>query len=231
MKMKAILLATATVLAFPAAAAAQEGPTGSGNVAITTDYVWRGVSQTNENPAFQLGYDIASDMFYVGTWASNVDFGGDEQFEWDIYAGVKPTLGPVTFDFGVLGYLYPQDSNLNTWEVKAAGTVAAESGLAATVSLFYSPEVGNDGPSSLYSELAVSAPIPGATIGPFSLSVGASVGNYAFDNPGVDYTNWKVGITAATESGWAIEAAYTDTDLDGVETAEGRGILTLKRTF
>lgn len=231
MKIKAILLATAAVLAFPAAAAAQDGPTGSGNIAVTSDYVWRGVSQTDEGPAVQLGFDVASDLFYIGTWASNVDFGTDAELEWDVYAGVKPTIGPVTFDFGVLGYLYPQDTNLNTWEAKAAATIAAESGLAATVSLFYSPEVGNDGPSSLYSELAVSAPIPGATVGPFSLSVGASVGNYAFDNPGVDYTNWKVGITAATEAGWAIEAAYTDTDLDGVAIADGRGILTLKRTF
>lgn len=231
MKIKAILLASAALLAFPAAAAAQEGPSASGNIALTSDYVWRGVSQSDEGPALQVGFDVADDLFYVGTWASNVDFGGDAELELDVYAGVKPTLGAITFDFGVLGYLYPQDTNLNTWEVKAAGTVAAESGLAATVSLFYSPEVGNDGPSSLYSELAVSAPIPGATIGPFSLSVGASVGNYAFDNPGVDYTNWKVGITAATESGWAIEAAYTDTDLDGVATADGRGFLTLKRVF
>lgn len=231
MKIKAILLASAAVLAFPAAAAAQEGPSTSGNIALTSDYVWRGVSQSDEGPALQVGFDVADDLFYVGTWASNVDFGGDAELEWDVYAGVKPTLGAITFDFGVLGYLYPQDTNLNTWEVKAAGTVAAESGLSATVSLFYSPEVGNDGPSSLYSELAVSAPIPGATVGPFSLSVGASVGNYAFDNPGVDYTNWKVGITAATESGWAIEAAYTDTDLDGVATADGRGFLTLKRVF
>ena len=231
MKIKAILLASAAVLAFPAAAAAQDGPSGSGNIAVTSDYVWRGVSQSDEGPALQLGFDVASDIFYVGTWASNVDFGGDAELEVDIYAGVKPTVGPVTFDFGVLGYLYPQETDLNTWEVKAAGTIAAESGLAATLAVFYAPEVGNDGPSSVYTELAVSTPIPGATIGPFSLSAGASVGNYTFDNPGVDYTNWKVGITAATESGWAIEAAYTDTDLDGTDIAEGRGILTLKRTF
>lgn len=231
MKIKAILLASAAVLAFPAAAAAQEAPSGSANIAITSDYVWRGVSQSDEGPALQVGFDVANDMYYVGTWASNVDFGGDAELEWDIYAGVKPTVGPVTFDFGVLGYLYPQDTNLNTWEVKAAGTIAAESGLSATLSVFYAPEVGNDGPSSWYTELGVSTPIPGATIGPFSLSAGASVGNYNFENPGVDYTNWKVGITAATEAGWAIEAAYTDTDLDGTDIAEGRGILTLKRVF
>jgi hypothetical protein len=45
------------------------------------------------------------------------------------------------------------------------------------------------------------------------------------------YTNWKVGLTAATESGWAVDLFYTDTDVDGLKPFEGKGVVQLKRTF
>jgi uncharacterized protein (TIGR02001 family) len=240
MKIKALLLASAALVAIPAAASAQDagnGVTVSGNIALTSDYVWRGISQSDEGPALQLGFDVTNDLFYVGTWASNVDFGTDVELEWDVYAGIKPTIGPVTFDFGVLGYLYPQDTDTNVWEAKAAASIASEAGASATLAVFYSPEYGNDGPSTLYTELSGSVPLPG-TVGPFSMTLGGSIGQYSTDDPlftAVDdsYTNYKVSLTFATEAGWAIEAAYTDTDLDfpGLDVAEGRGILTLKRVF
>jgi uncharacterized protein (TIGR02001 family) len=231
MKIKNILLATVALLSAPVAASAQEALSVSGNVALTTDYVWRGVSQSDGGFALSGGLDAGTDLVYFGTWLSNVDFNTEAELEWDIYAGVKPTLGPVTFDFGVLAYLYPQESNLNTFEGKAAATIAAESGLSATLALYYSPDVSGSGASSVYTELGFSAPIPGATVGPFSLSVGGAVGSYSYDHSFTDYNNWRLALTAATESGWAIEAAYTDTDYDGGDIYEGRGILTLKRTF
>jgi uncharacterized protein (TIGR02001 family) len=229
MKLKALLLASAVAFAAPVAVQAQEVET-SFNVALTSDYVWRGVSQSDESPAIQLGADVGYGIFYLGTWASNVDFGGEAELEWDVYAGVKPTLGPVTFDFGILGYLYPQEDELNIWEGKAAASISSEGGATGTLSLFYSPEVGDDGPASWYTELAGSVPIPGATLGPFSFTAGASVGNYNFEDID-DYTNWKVGVTAGTESGWAVELAYTDTDVDEVPAFDGRAILTLKKVF
>ena len=58
------------------------------NVAIANDYVWRGMTQTSEEPAISGGFDIAGDNgLYFGTWASNVEFGDGAALELDWYAG------------------------------------------------------------------------------------------------------------------------------------------------
>ncbi|MEM7661067.1 MAG: TorF family putative porin [Pseudomonadota bacterium] len=92
----------------------------SANVAITTDYTFRGISQSSSDAAIQGGFDWASDLFYVGTWGSTVDFNDDlsnpitgEQIsdgsstEIDFYAGFTPSVGDVGLDFGFIYYLYP----------------------------------------------------------------------------------------------------------------------------
>ena len=52
----------------------------SANVALTTEYVFRGFSQTAEGPAIQGGYDLTCGIFYAGVWASNLDWGGTGLF-------------------------------------------------------------------------------------------------------------------------------------------------------
>ena len=66
----------------------------SANVAVTSDYIWHGVSQTNERPALQAGVEYAHESgFYIGTWGSNVDFAEDvadpARVEIDLYGGVR----------------------------------------------------------------------------------------------------------------------------------------------
>jgi Bacterial protein of unknown function (Gcw_chp) len=99
--------------------------------------------------------------------------------------------------------------------------------------VFYSPEFGKDGPSYWYAELGASMAIPGAKMGPFALSVAGSVGTLDAEANTLlpDYTNWKLGVTAATESGWAIDVFYTDTDVDNNDLYEGKGVIQLKKTF
>jgi uncharacterized protein (TIGR02001 family) len=233
MKLRAILLATAIVCGAPAVVAAQETTT-SVNVGVASSYQFRGVNQ-NADDTGQLfgGIDLSAGSFYVGTWLSNVDFGTKANLEVDLYAGYKPQVGPVSLDIGVLAYTYPQESNLLIYEGKFAGTVATESGVSLTGSVFYSPEYGKDGPSYWYYEAGVSVPIPGTKIGPFALSANASVGSLSAETNAVlpDYTNWKVGLTAATEEGWAVDLFYTDTDVDNNKLYEGKGVIQLKRTF
>lgn len=230
MKLKSILLATALVLA-PQFASAQDGET-SFYVGAVSDYVWRGVSQSDENPSAYLGVDYTKGSLYLGAWAGTVDWAlptENVSLETDLYASYKPSLGPVALEFGVLGYLYPEASELNVWEGKAAATFAAKSGVSVTGALYYSPEVGKDGPSSIYSEASIAVPLAVKT-GPFSLSLGGAVGYYDYDGIFEDYTNYKVSLTAATEKGWAIEVGYTDTDTTGA-LYEGRGYIGLKKTF
>ncbi|MCX7033590.1 MAG: TorF family putative porin [Arenimonas sp.] len=93
------LALAAALLAVPmtgfAQDAAEEDDSGfSWNAAITSDYMFRGVSQTQEDPAFQLGADYSfAGGFYVGAWASNVDFGaGGPDVEVDTYIGWNTDL-------------------------------------------------------------------------------------------------------------------------------------------
>jgi uncharacterized protein (TIGR02001 family) len=235
MKLKSILLAGALLCGAPTIVAAQEATT-TVNFGAATNYVFRGLGQNVENEAQVFaGADVSYGSFYVGTWASNVDFGGEANLEVDIYGGYKPKVGPVQLDFGVLAYLYPQEKDLRVFEAKAAATIANEAGMSLTGSVFYSPELGKDGPSYWYSELAASAPIPGAKLGPFAFSVGASVGSLQLEEErGLpNYVNWKVGVTAATQNGWAVDLFYTDTDQDIAFTDlfESKTMLQLKRTF
>ncbi len=76
----------------PAAAAAPEPDwTFTGNVGLYSQYVFRGISQTNEKPAVQGGIDYSNGGFYLGAWASSIkwikDAGGDASVEIDVYAG------------------------------------------------------------------------------------------------------------------------------------------------
>ena len=233
MNFKALLLATALVSGAPAIASAQETTT-SVNIGAASSYQFRGVNQ-NVSDEVQIfgGIDIAAGDFYVGTWLSNMDFGTKANLEVDVYAGFKPKLGPVQFDFGVLGYLYPQEADLRIFEAKAAGTIANEAGMSLTGSVFYSPEAGKDGPAYVYGELAALVPIPGAKVGPFAFSLNAAVGTATYDTNPIypDYTNWKLGVTAATESGWAVDLFYTDTDVSNNELYKSKTVLQLKRTF
>lgn len=108
--MKKTLLATAAFLAaaVPTVASAQL----AFNVGAVTDYRYRGISQTQKKPALQAGLDYTAGAFYVGAWASTIQWidksGGDAKVEIDLYGGYKGELAKdLTFDVGVLNYWYP----------------------------------------------------------------------------------------------------------------------------
>lgn len=97
----AVLLASSSIL-FSSNATAQV----EANVTLASDYIWRGVSQTMNEPAIQGGFDWAHDSgFYLGTWGSNVDYGGPEHLELDYYGGWgTETEGGIAFDVGYIYY-------------------------------------------------------------------------------------------------------------------------------
>src|SRR3546814_12414933 len=97
------------MLATPAIAESPIPGTFAANVALGTDYVFRGISQTDEEPTVQGGFDWSHDSgIYLGIWGSNVDFddGDEAHLETDIYGGWKPTWNGFTFDVGGIYYLY-----------------------------------------------------------------------------------------------------------------------------
>lgn len=213
------LAAAGLSLATPAMAQAEEEAsdfTISANVALTTDYRFRGVSLSGGDPAIQGGFDVAHDSgFYVGTWASSIKGGpayGDLEF--DIYAGWSGNLtDAVSVDVGVLYYLYPtEDLGLDTDYIEPYASIGVNFGPAeATFGVAYAPEqdsLGGDDNLYLYTDLGVgiaNTPITltghlGYTDGPLAppLLVGSA------DDTGLD---WSIGASV-TEGNFELGVAY-----------------------
>lgn len=86
------------------------------NAAVTSDYRYRGISQTRLQPAVQGGADYTNNPtgLYAGTWLSTIkwtkDAGGGGDVEWDIYAGKRGEIvKDISYDVGVLTYVYPSN--------------------------------------------------------------------------------------------------------------------------
>jgi len=210
--MKIALASAVATVALSGAAMAEEAakPTISFNLGITNDYVFRGVSQTQGDPAVSGGVDVGYGMFYAGTWVSNVDFGvPDPKVEVDLYAGVKPTVGDTSFDFGVLYYGYRKDKNgapgANSYtEVKAAVSRNI-AGATLGAAVYYSPEWPGKGGDATYIEGNAAIPIAEK----FTLS--GAVGHQEIKNYG-DYNTWNVGIGFLLGENATIDVRYHDTD-------------------
>ena len=113
----------------------------SANVTLSTDYLFRGISQTNGNPAISGGFDYGhSSGVYAGTWASNVEFGDDSTLEIDFYGGIAGD----SWDIGGLYYHYPASDAADIDYFEAYGSLghtfegALEPSVGVTVS--YSPD-------------------------------------------------------------------------------------------
>jgi len=78
----------------------------NGNVGYTSDYMWRGQTQSLGGGAFQAGVDLDYEGFYVGAWASEVDFGDDSaSLEYDLYGGYMFEVSDkLSMDVGVIQY-------------------------------------------------------------------------------------------------------------------------------
>ena len=239
------------LVGLPAAAmAAEESPHKlSGNVTLTSDYVFRGITQTGGDPAIQGGLDYThASGFYLGTWASNVswlkDFQGYDKgsMEVDVYGGFRGGIGEtgLTFDVGAIQYIYPGDNvtggfnDADTTEVYAAlgwkwFTVKYSHYLSDEVfgigNLSGQPNTTGDAAGSYY--LGVSASVP---VGETGLTLGASWGSFNFENNSdYDYEDWKVsaaydmGKLGQLGDGVTVGVAYTDTNAKKGPWTDGNG--------
>ena len=119
--MKLLKLSLAAALAVTVAYAGEKSDLGvSANVAMTSNYVWRGMTQTNDSPAIQGGFDLDYKGLYVGVWGSNIK-SNKASVEIDAYLGYTNDIAGLTYDLGYIQYMYPKDSdNLNFGEVYAS---------------------------------------------------------------------------------------------------------------
>jgi uncharacterized protein (TIGR02001 family) len=262
--MRNTLLASAIAagLALPSLAQAQAAAPASphtftGNVGLFSQYVFRGLSQTNEDPAVQGGFDYShSSGLYAGTWASNISWLSDSgaytssSLEWDFYGGFKGSIGgsDFTYDVGFLYYYYPGDVapgfiKADTQEIYGA---LGWKWLSAKYSYSIDDTFGvanSDG--SWYLDLSASVPV-----GDTGLTILAHYGIQEFDGntpAGVSndsfasYNDWKLGVTYALPQGFTVGAYYTDTDMDSTQEAfytingkfigDSQGVVFLQKTF
>ena len=226
-------------LAAPAAAGsmkdapAEEGRklTWSFNIAGTSDYVFRGISQTDNDPTVQGGLDLGYGIFYAGVWASGLDFSNilsEAQVEVDFYAGIKPVWGPATFDFGVIYYAYPgtnrtfftlnPPSDLPYVELKAGVSGEIMKGLTAGATVYYSPDYFAETGSVWTVEGSLAYTLP--AIGPVTPTIGGLVGyqdgggaEYTFFNGFDNYMYWNVGVALAVDK-LTFDFRYWGTDAE-----------------
>lgn len=225
-------LALASILALSSAAHAEEDTSlpgeFSGNVALTSNYIYRGVTQSNDGPAISGGFDYEQDIFYAGVWGSSVEWDGTS-LEVDYYVGATPSYKNFNFDIGLIYYTYPDapsDPEQNFVEIYGGVSTTIEELVEVGASLAISPEFYGESGQAYYTALDASVPLPGDT---FSLA--AHYGYQAFDDDLVDdYSDYNIGVTASYE-GFDLTLGYSDTsDRDGGDEDDSI-FVSLSRSF
>lgn len=219
-----IAAALASALAVPAFSVRAEEPasphTFTGNVGLFSQYVFRGISQTNEDPALQGGFDYShASGFYIGTWASNISWLKDSgvynssSLEIDVYGGFRGSITEdISFDVGLLQYYYPGSkvpgaTSADTTEVYGA---VGWKWITAKYSYAFTDAFGlADSDGSWYLDLSASFPITE------KLALDLHYGKQEFEGSGNDpfsYDDWKVGVSYMLPHDFKVGAFYTDTD-------------------
>lgn len=200
----------------------------AGTAAITSDYVFRGVSQTQGGPALQLGLEYTKEfgMFtpYAGTFLSNVDFpdtvnNTDLKMDWelDLYFGLRVApLEPLTLDVGYIKYYYPRDKmpannslSFDWSEIYLKGIY--DFGFAkTTLGWWHSQNYSSGAGKGNYYSANVDVPLP------WELTATAHVGRLDIQNEVnlslPDYTDWSLGIARPFDFLWGSTVALTYSD-------------------
>ena len=196
----------------------------SANLGVASNYYFRGVTQTDDAAAVSGGLDWAHDSgFYLGTWASNVDFGGKEDVEVDLYGGFGGDIGDSGFnyDLSVWYYWYPgaggdqQGGELDYTEI--SGSLGWE-WITATIAYTVDSETDEDVPfaeDDIYYGLSADLPVD---LG--GLTPNAFIGYYDFDCDGnsgcgdAAYTHWGLGLSKDAGDFGSFSFTYEQTDGD-----------------
>lgn len=256
--MKAPIHALAAILAFAGTAHAQvtepvqgspapdAAPSLAWNLALTSDYRYRAISQTRLRPALQGRVDyVHADGWYAGAWASTIkwveDAGGDGAVEIDVYGGKRGELSAgLSYDVGLLRYFYPDNGmgRLPGWADAHTTEVYAQLGHGpayikyshATTNLFGFVDSDNSGYLDIGANLGVG--------NGFTLQLHAGRQEVK-NNPASDYTDWKVGVSRSFALA-TVSLAYLGTNANksayaspanGKFTGRDALQLTVSRTF
>ena len=199
-------------------------------VTLVSDYLFNGVSQTQEEPAIQGSFDWAGDNgMYAGVWTSNVDFGEGTDIEFDGYVGYYSALTEkVNLDVGIAQYTYHGEdfsSDYNYAEAYAKFNINN-----TNLNFWYAWDYYGTGAGHTIVMVTHSIPINDS----LSIDLGADYSKSLDDKKweweaGDDaYIHWRA-TANYTWQGWNFSAGYEDTDLDNVDGSNI--LLTVSRTL
>jgi uncharacterized protein (TIGR02001 family) len=214
MRKSILSAAVAAALLVPGLAAAQAASPITGNMSLVSDYRFRGLTQTFEEPALQGGFDYAhSSGIYLGNWNSSIsdNFYAGSPLEMDFYGGYKGAAGPLGYDVGVLYYYYPGSNLAGVGTIDNLEVYAGVSWKFLSLKYFHAVSDFFGAPNtdgSNYVDLTAN----------FDLGQGwgvnGHVGHQKVKNASaLDYTDYKIGITKDV-GGWVFGASFIDTDAD-----------------
>ncbi|HWK39472.1 MAG TPA: TorF family putative porin [Hyphomicrobium sp.] len=206
------------------------------NIGAASQYVFRGVSQSDNDPAIQGGVDVSWGILYAGIWASSVDFSDapPANAEVDWYGGIKPTwespLGKVNLDFGVIYYSYPGANpsvvpglgDPNFVELKAGYSWSAlHPSLVTGTTVYWSPDYVFETGSVWTIETLAAWTLPKVSIftpvvnGVLGWQKGDAKNGYFVNVNGTDdeYYYWNAGLNIAVEN-ISFDFRYWDTNIN-----------------
>jgi uncharacterized protein (TIGR02001 family) len=212
---------------------------------VLTDYNFRGISQSDREPAVQ-GYgelQFLDNLFYTGIFASTVDLPTRPDAEVDLTFGVRPKLGPFTFDIGGIYYWYPGERQLidpvlgavtprdtDFFEFAAKASYSWQDTVTLGANVFHAWDWLGTGAEATYVSGTVKVNTPFLAGGYVSGELGhyfigtATDPGPAFNVP--DYTYWNIGA-GYTYKNLTVDLRYHDTDATRAEcfaiTADPRG--------
>lgn len=202
------LLGLATAAVLSSTASAQEVDF---SATAASDYVFRGVTQTDGDAALQLGADVSMGDFYVGVWGSNVDFGDGTDVEMDVYAGYAPSVAGFDLDFGWIRYTYPgapSASGNQDFDEFYAAVGRSYGDLSWDAKWSWSDDFYLETGSASYLEAGIAWALSDA------VSLDARYGTSQFDDlVGADYEDWQLGVSWQTGP-VSLGARWHDSDID-----------------
>mgnify|MGYP005811328477 CR=1 FL=1 len=232
--MKARIAVAGALLAVAGAAGAAEI---TATATLTSDYDFRGFSQTQGDPAFQLGLNYSADSgIYMGVWGSNVKFANTQDWEVygrrpstevDIYGGYAGGDAESTFgyDFGAIYYSYPNATAGNFGELYAGISKGF-----FNLKLWYSWDFAGTGDTAYYVDTNFNLPM--ANDFTFLVHAGYSGAEYHKARSGLgEYLDWALGV-ALDVDGWTASIKYADgSDVNSNPRNMGRFIFSLSTTL
>jgi len=209
---KKLTLAITAILSSTNLAHAEDAAPFTANIGVVSNYMWRGVTQTQDGPAIQGGVDYADPSgFSLGTWASNVDFGDGPDlpnYELDIYAGYGQEFGDFGFNLATGYYAYPDGKNFDMWDVTPS--ISWNFLTIGTAYTLYGQAEGDaafrEGDWYYYGNAAFDLPV--------NFKLGGTVGYYDFDDLGGkgDYTHWQISLSKSADDFGTFSLNYDQND-------------------